>query len=636
MMDTNRKLPELTPDLKAKLIFKCNDLRYANTIAEYINLGDLSYEDFPNLEESSRQRIDQKLENFRQKEESEKLRKEAEKKREEEEKARKAREEEDAEWARKKEEANNRYDEIYADPELKGDKNVVLEFLEKYPESEHFDDLEKQAFEIVSGIKPGKCGQEHRSLSEFIADLEDFFSRMENIEKKGKAVRFKDKVLALKKKAEDIKAVRDKLFYYDDYFGVLDDNPEHEAKNSETKATFFAKVANYNTNNDADLQGCLRKYIVETFEDLKEKERKLMLLDPSQYPLDDFKKLLAYKIFTKNEVCCLGVITPKILRELEHPTPLPHIDQKESEENLQCLTTPRHTDVYLFGIPSTGKTCVLTGLLGAKGVIVQNQLAGGDYGDALKKYRKAGVALDRTTGVTVINAEIYREDEKNSHRVNFIEMPGEEFAVDIAQHPDASPILDHMGNGAAKLLGNDNDKIFFLVIDPTAQTVEIERQRKDTDGTIITDSEGKAIYDEYNIDQETSLDRIINLFKLPENRKVLNRVKAIHFIVTKADMLTEENSFQDLEHTYAKVKDNLEKMIENFKSESSYHREINYLDNGKVNYYLFSLGKFYVGKRYEYDQKYADDLIDVIIENSASAKKRTFFNKIQDILNPKD
>ncbi len=54
---------------------------------------------------------------------------------------------------------------------------------------------------------------------------------------------------------------------------------------------------------------------------------------------------------------------------------------------------------------------------------------------------------------------------------NLVDMAGEDFQNQIVQIDDlgsANISFDSMGQGAPEILANDHDKVFFVLIDPTA------------------------------------------------------------------------------------------------------------------------------------------------------------------------
>ena len=75
--------------------------------------------------------------------------------------------------------------------------------------------------------------------------------------------------------------------------------------------------------------------------------------------------------------------------------------------------------------------------------------------------------------VAVVNCEIYKKNKDKQLKVpfNLVDMAGEDFQNQIVQIDDlgsANISFDSMGQGAPEILANDHDKVFFVLIDPTA------------------------------------------------------------------------------------------------------------------------------------------------------------------------
>jgi len=167
-------------------------------------------------------------------------------------------------------------------------------------------------------------------------------------------------------------------------------------------------------------------------------------------------------------------------------------------------------------------------------------------------------------------------------------MSGEEFAFGIAGNPDHEFTFEEMGTGATELLKNDNDKVFFLVIDPTASVVRINREIRDG----FDEETGKPItHLEYcRVNQRTLIQKMVNLFQNPDNADIMRKVNSIHIIMTKSDTLGNqvERDEKALEIFNSKFKgDILEPLKDvcleyNINVASNYKPKIIYLQLGKI------------------------------------------------------
>lgn len=354
-------------------------------------------------------------------------------------------------------------------------------------------------------------------------------------------------------------------------------------------------------------------------DDLKFQEIEKMKENPGKYELNNLSMLLENGIFNCDELIGAGVCTPRTMEFINKPPELPDIEQ---EGNPSPIIHHGSTDVFLFGIPSSGKTCVLMGLLGADEFSYDNasEGKGGEYADNLKLYRDHGKAPGRTYGnfVTQIPGNIYPSAEQDiTYPVNLIEMSGEEFAMKIAYNPDNAIDFEDMGTGATRLLTSDNKKVIFIVIDPTADgLIKISTERDD--GSSATKI----------VKQEIVISRIVNM--LAKNPSVLKRTNAIHFIMTKADTI---GSREDRELiAVERIRNLYRHTIHNLKSLCREYG-INQTSDNVPLLYTFSLGNFYVGDLFEYDVKDANKIMESLKSMCQGEKRKTFFSKLKKAVN---
>lgn len=365
-----------------------------------------------------------------------------------------------------------------------------------------------------------------------------------------------------------------------------------------------------------------------------ESKRRSVLADMKKHPEQYASKLSDYineGIFTEKELIDEGIkrkgggVDPKTLPELGQFSAKPCFEALEGS-----------TDVYLFGIPNTGKTCLLMGLCGAgdRKFLIDFKLKGGPYAAALKQYVDAGKVPGGTPGkfVTTINCDII-ENRKNrkgvdmdlKHHINFVEMSGEEFAHKLANNEETK--LMDMGRGTRDLLRNKNRKVFFIVVDPTVDIVEFDYYEEVKDGDNVVDL--KPVKE--HIPQDICLAKFLTLFKLKENKEFMKRVDAIHFIVTKADTLGDDVDERKtrardlLMNKYGQV---IGQLIEYCKDT----KRVNYATNYCPMVYPFSLGRFFADGGFDYDKKSSLKIVNVLRLNTAAVKRDTFIDKVRDAL----
>lgn len=373
-------------------------------------------------------------------------------------------------------------------------------------------------------------------------------------------------------------------------------------------------------------------------EDVKtkfENKRIGVIADMKKHPDQYASKLSNYVaegIFTDEELIREGIkrkggnVDPKTLPELGQFSAKPCYEAIEG-----------NTDVYLFGIPNTGKTCLLMGLCGAgdRKFLVDFKQKGGPYAAALKQYVDAGRVPGSTPGkfVTTINCDIIenRKDRRGvemdlKHRINFVEMSGEEFAHKLA-NSEETKLMD-MGRGTKELLRNKNRKVFFIVVDPTVDVVEFDyyEEVKDDVGNVKD-----LVPIKEHIPQNICLSKFIALFKLKENKEFMKRVDAIHFIVTKSDTLGD-----DIEERKTKARDLLidkyGQVIGQLIDYCKDTKRVNYATDYFPMVYPFSLGRFFADGGFDYDKKSAFRIVNVLRLNTAAVKRDTFIDKVRDAL----
>lgn len=352
----------------------------------------------------------------------------------------------------------------------------------------------------------------------------------------------------------------------------------------------------------------------ELLMELKRKEIAKMLENPGTYKVDFLKLLIDEDIFTQDELIANGVCTPGTFDMLYNSPELPSIEQNE---NSDPMIAKGATDVFLFGIPSSGKTCVLMGLLGSRNFVYDNAASGlgGTYADNLSIYRRHNKAPGRTYGnfVAQIQGMVYRDNSEVTYPINLIEMSGEEFAMKIALNPENLVDFEDMGTGATKILTSDNRKIIFIVIDPTADGL-IKLSSTLKDGSPITRI----------VEQDIIITKMVNM--LIKNPKVLRNTNAIHFILTKSDTLgprdvRDKIAVDRIKQLYGKTIMTLRDICKAY--------SINKSTDYQPSLFTFSLGEFHVGDLFEYDSYDADKLMNIVTSMAQGRKEKGFFNSIQ-------
>ncbi len=375
--------------------------------------------------------------------------------------------------------------------------------------------------------------------------------------------------------------------------------------------------------------------------DLSDKTMEDMQNNPADYKYNDVLRLIQADIFKDYELIDKGLMSEASWQTL--------VDLETVKEELPDLknfvmnsvegTAPGATDVFLFGTPGTGKTCMLMGLVGANGsqfnkggdeltYSLNLQQYGGNYAAALQSYIYAGITPGSTHGsfVTTFHGNIQEKSPKGKiidHRINLVEMSGEEFARRIADNEKATVSFEDMGTGATRVMSNNNRKVFFIIVDPTVEKVKITflEDVTDADGNVID----QRIRKKY-IDQRIILSKFVSLFELPQNQEIMKRVDAIHFIVTKSDFLDKEGERGTVAAELLRGK--YQATITTLKNYCQNSQRINRSTKYSPQVFTFSLGKFYLGDIFEFDPTETHKIINAIRVISSGEKQETLLGRL--------
>ena len=468
----------------------------------------------------------------------------------------------------------------------RGNYNALQSYKSKYPNSVHLDELDDLMWLNTKNV------MNFHSLSRYLSDWP-----------LGRHAEEANQALSESSEWEEVKRSGD-LFRVDDY---RDTHPTSPYIN-EVNALYFK---------------------------LRDEELAKMKENPSEYGKDDVEKLIAADIFTKWQLEDEELITEESWEMLQLDRDLfPHIGDYQSEDpNIEAPAGC--TDIYLFGTPGTGKTCLLMGLTGANGYrdergqsyTLNMRTQGGPYASALQQYVSAGITPGRTFGkfVTTINGQVNELNRNKiiNHRINLVEMSGEEFALRIADSKEVS--LSNMGTGATNLLRNENRKVFFIIVDSSKEKVKVEyvEQIKDAEGNVIDERIRKKYIWQLDI-----LNKFVSLFELPENQEIMKRVDAIHFVVTKADMLGDKTTRKEKARNLLLSK--YSGPVEQLKNYCRQTKRINYSTNYRPQVFTFSLGRFYLGDVFTFDKSETIQIVDTIRTVTGGIKEKGWWDRLKE------
>lgn len=325
---------------------------------------------------------------------------------------------------------------------------------------------------------------------------------------------------------------------------------------------------------------------------------------PFNYGREDMFDYINSKTLTYDDLVTKSYILTD--KGYNHILRYPNLHSEQRDLPVTTLDNPHsqegNTDIYFFGIPGSGKTCVLAGLMSLSGKFgfdfdPRGESGGGPYATELCNYARSSMLPPKTdqTYIQVIDCTI-DDEEHNSHNISIIEMGGEK-TRDFAFMQNATS-LDDLGPGAAALLQNNNNKVLFFVIDPTN-----EKYIKMDDGS------------EQLIKQDNVLNCVASL--LEKNDKLMDKVTAIHIILTKSDTLGEYADAHVIEDRltqqgYKAVMSRIKKICDKYDINEAYGFE--------VGLFPFCVGKFMPGDVYTFDETDSLKILNVIRDNTTAIR----------------
>lgn len=392
----------------------------------------------------------------------------------------------------------------------------------------------------------------------------------------------------------------------------------------ESRDVFMLKQYIENYKNSPFMQQSIALYHQLKSEILTEMKR-----ERNQYDIAKLTDLINAQIFTVSELKNCNLITERSWEKFSNGIPLPDIKQVGTVDNVPSGST----DVFFFGIPATGKTCILMGVVNSSGINVDFARLGGDYANDLSEYVVNGKVPGSTYGTfcTAVVANIPERDKKNhiaiNHPVNLIEMSGEEFAFQIAKNPDGQVSFEEMGSGATNILKNNNRKAIFVIIDPTADVRHVRRAKFSVDEN---GNEYQSGIDDVYVSQRAMLQKLMGLFKQPENADIANKIDAFNIILTKSDLLGD--SVRRETEALTRVQNQYGNFISSL-TDFCVENEINMTTGGIPKLYTFSLGTWYLGDVYNYDEADSNKIIQAIKYLVAGKGVDSAWDKICDFVN---
>ena len=460
--------------------------------------------------------------------------------------------------------------------------------------------------------------------------------------------------------------------YESKYTLHLDEIPQKK-KEIEADKNSLPQIRSVLENPSSDVIDFLR--LIKRFPLKKDSIKNFMISDmkdnPSRYDREEMNWLLNGKfddvdhippVFTEEELLLNKIANREVFKHIvAHPTDESDRDPLEEElmpeENFQSQANC--TDVYFFGVPGSGKSTVLAGLFMVSKcdnlrfkILTHGGHLGFTYASILKNYLENNLFPQRTKVrfvskqelaptiqnddnpfedseeedaqqvmiqneelnsdkfIQIVDAELEEKDPKTnlveSHRLSIIEMPGErtlDFAA--ANIRDIDEMDNLLGKGTRQLFMNNNRKVFFIVIDPKPER------------TYLVNMNGIQT----PVTQIGALEALVQFFNQVPG--LLEKIDAIHVILTKSDMLKNPNDIDCIKKEVIKPgqHDGYEGLISDIQELCKPSKgNVNAQCNHQLHLFTYSLGKVYPGHMIKYKDHDAKKILQLIAANTYSVR----------------
>jgi hypothetical protein len=344
----------------------------------------------------------------------------------------------------------------------------------------------------------------------------------------------------------------------------------------------------------------------------KESERAKMLQkireDINEYTPDEIVNVLGeddLKIISDE----LGITIEDVKNYTEPDLKFNNIPQTESDIPLD------YTDIFFWGIPSSGKTCALAAILST----IEKKYTmeapdtklqfGSTYRTSLVNIFRKDIgnlpnrtSKDRTQYMPFL---FYKRGEMNKRKISFFELSGEVFKYFFEVVNNSQVINDYDREDIEKsfktlelLLNSNNPKIHFFFIDYNQETKHTEDQNGLTQGNYLS---AAAVY----------LRDRNNIFS--------KKTDAVYIVVTKSDEIKGGNK---IEIARKFLQENFGGFMDVLKNQCK-------RNSVELKVKVFTIGNVYFQKICKIDRTYSEDIIEDLlkrVEPSSNNIFKKFFN----------
>ncbi len=312
-----------------------------------------------------------------------------------------------------------------------------------------------------------------------------------------------------------------------------------------------------------------------------------------QVGAEKIKRAIESDFISFNDLEAAG-LNKTTLNSLKHFCNTKSVTKRTTIDELPAMEEGR-TDLYFVGVPGSGKSTMLAGLL--KTANDKGKLMPDTYNNAGSIYQ-TNLITDLNRGVlpnaTIAGSYNYvalslKDDNGKKHPFNIVEIPGENY-VNIFNNAEVEGIL--------KYINNSNKKILVFVIDALAHDTNYSESPSP-------------------LDQNLAYTNILQMFK---TNGILEKTDAIYLVANKFDTIIENYYAHDNRPNGDRAEEFLNKNFFNFIENCKMAREET-RNQFKIKTLPFSIGNVVYNNIIEnFNTDFSESLINLIINDSFVVK----------------
>jgi hypothetical protein len=311
-----------------------------------------------------------------------------------------------------------------------------------------------------------------------------------------------------------------------------------------------------------------------------------------------------------DDLCYELGLDAKMIKNYSEPT-LNFNDIPQNESDIPA----GYTDVFFWGIPSSGKTCALSAIFSTikKDYSMEapdcTRKFGATYRDSLVNifrndcgYLPGRTNQDRTQYMPFL---FYKRGEKDKRRISFFELSGEVFKYFYEEANNSQIVDDYDRENIEKsfqtlklLLKSNNQKIHFFFIDYNQET--------------------KHTADNNGLTQSNYLEAAATYFR--DNNEIFKKkTDAVYVIVTKSDEIRSDDKTSSAKSF---LNDNFGSFMDVLRNQCRKH-------SVDFRVKLFSIGDVYFKRICKINRAYSTDIINDLLNRvkpASDSKFKKFFN----------